>query len=293
MDKKTFLRELRHGMWLHLPKKKIDEVILSYERYFAEHPYENEAELVKRCGDVRLIVGEQLGGFVTSRLPLRIVSLLLVVLAAHYQIFEREAYRVITVPQFWIAVDTLLIIFFGAVLCLVMGRATIRLDVIAWDRVSKRGYFIKLTTTFILTFVIGVLVTAFSMSIMHDVRVFETVDSMLHISPSEIGYVFVNWLTALHILYISAAAFFALMSVRTGFYAIPFVYICIVGSSFFSSLIGLIGGLNSPDEIDRAIEQYKGDLTFELIVQYSVATVFCVAVHLLLSKKGGASVSST
>ncbi len=268
-------------MWLHLPYKKVVKIVSEYEQYFEENKDTPQEELIAQCGDVELIISEQLGGMPITRLPIRIILLLVMTVIAHYQLFVRVAFPLSTSTPFNIAVFTLMMVLIIAGYALIMGGAV--------SNISKKMTR-KLVCAYIVNAVIalfiGIAINIVFLNTVHDQKIFETLDAMsTSISPSNIGYIFATFLEIFNLLFIVTAAVWALMSVRVGFYALPAVCANLSLCTFFTACARFLSQLSSPEDIERQLSTHVLLIVLEIVIKFSVCTVLCLVLYRIIRRK--------
>ncbi len=67
MKKREFLKKLSNALRLYMPKKERLAIMGGYEEYFSNNDTPEE-ELVSQCGDIGLIVSENIGGRVATKM---------------------------------------------------------------------------------------------------------------------------------------------------------------------------------------------------------------------------------
>ncbi len=170
----------------------------------------------------------------------------------------------------------LLTLLFGIVYIVVMGRCSADVS----KRLTRRiiiAYSLNLTFCLL----IGVAVTAAMLTLTSDVYIFDIIDGIPTISPSEIGYVFFTVLSIINYIYIFAAMFSAFSSIRIGFWAVPLVFINLIGCTFLSQLVVLLSSLTAMG----IVEGYVSGLVATITLKAIAVTVFCIVAFLVIRRR--------
>ncbi len=267
MDKNKFLKQICRGLWLQVPRDRIDEVVAEYEKYFSENSESPEHEVVEWCGDVGLIVEEHLDGSSIGRLPLRVGLLVILVFISHYFLFEFPLREFTDSVWFNLAVKVVL-----TVLVVVTFAAIMYKGIFNFKKHSTPKSNIFLWISAAITISLGGGVTAIFFTIVDKLRDFEFESGVVStIAPSELGVLFTYVLVTANILTLAVAAIWAIMSVRIGKFAMIGLMIHVISCTFYSSMAGFLSQLSSLDTLSQNIRTYLVLLLVELVVK----TVLC------------------
>ncbi len=275
MTKKDFLSRLRSGLWFSLPKKRVNEIVAEYEQYFKQNIEEDETELVERCGDVKLIVREHIGGASASFISIRVLLLLAVSLFLYQYTFM--------IPLgYYISSDGITLLF-NVLLSAVVGvlyAAVMIGPIFTLPKISRRIITLYSVNTAI-AIILGIMSTVFTFVSISDVYIFLP-DS---IAPSEVGLVFFNILTVVCCLFILLTIISALYSQRIGFWAVPLIFINVTAITFYSSIADMLTSLNSPEELTANLWDNITQLTAEILIKAMVFTAISLTAYRLIRRR--------
>ncbi len=86
MKKSEFMKKLKSGLRFQLPRSEFKAVLKQYDKFFEENKHRPEEEVVAECGNIEMIISENLGGRkAVSNVNLRIFALF--VLSIIYYLF--------------------------------------------------------------------------------------------------------------------------------------------------------------------------------------------------------------
>ncbi len=254
---------------------------MGYERYFTENADKSEEELVAQCGDVDLIISEQLGGMPTTWLPIRILLLLALSILSHYQLFVRATFPLSISTLFDITVFTMMMVLLISGFVVIMGRAMIDITKKPTRRIIV-GYIVN----FAIVLIIGILINYIFFSTVHDQKIFSIIDAMTtEITPSNIGYIFATCLEILNLAVTLTAAGWALMSIRIGFFALPMVCLNLSLCTFFTACARFLSQLSSPEDIERQLSSHVGLIALELVIRLSICTLLCFVMYTIIRRR--------
>ncbi len=257
MSKKEFIYRIKLGLWPYLPRHRVNGIVSEYERYFNENKDTNEEELVARCGDVGLIIGENIEGKPTRFLAVRVIILLVVAFVLYQYGFNFPIGFFLSHDGFTFVLNIIFSIVCGVAMVVTMGYPICKLP--KFD--SKLSALYVANAVFCLF--VGIISTFVIFSFITSVYKFDANT----ISPSNIGLVLFSVLTVIYLLFLTLTILSATFSLRAGLWAMPLIFINIVSLSFYTSLADFLGSLASPELMPQVLSEYIVNLTFELVVK--------------------------